>query len=259
MTSQPLSLKKKLWLLIKFFSILIFLIFNLVVVFGYTWNLFLSVKEVNFLGYPIDKQSTLKKLALEKKSILFLDTQELEEKLKNPTTKIQLKKFLPYFIHVSASKKEPLAYLQTGVKIFFLDAEHFPFPVSSFNNPYLPIIRFSESFYRDNQYLKIKDVLALREVQKALKLLEIIKKEQGDFPEEIFPKNHPIEIEIESPLNLLWRVPKDKEKISISLGHVFFELKIKTLSLLFVRLQKDWNRVKKIDARYSNKLIINYW
>ena len=81
-------------------------------------ELFTPVKKVKFVGYP-DKQSILKKLELEKKSILFLSTQDLEEKLKNPTTKIQLTKFLPYFV----SKKEPLAYLQIGKKSFFLDSE----------------------------------------------------------------------------------------------------------------------------------------
>ena len=150
MTSKFLSFKKTLWLFIKFFSILIFLLFNLVVIFSFTWNLFTPVKKVKFVGYPIDKQSILKKLELEKKSILFLSTQDLEEKLKNPTTKIQLTKFLPYFIHFSVSKKEPLAYLQIGKKSFFLDSEELAFPVAAFNNLNLPIIRFSKTFHKDN-------------------------------------------------------------------------------------------------------------
>ena len=58
-------------------------------------------------------------LLLELEYHLFLSTQDLEEKLKNPTTKIQLTKFLPYFIRFSVSKKEPLAYLQIGKKSFF--------------------------------------------------------------------------------------------------------------------------------------------
>ena len=119
MTPESLSLKKKLGLLVKFLFIFIFFVFNLVVIFNYTWNLFSPVKKVNFLGYPIDKSATLKKIKLEKKSILFLDTQDLEEKLTNPTAKIKLKKFLPYFINLSAAKKEPLAYIQQGTKIFF--------------------------------------------------------------------------------------------------------------------------------------------
>ena len=210
MTSKFLSFKKTLWLFIKFFFILIFLLFNLVVIFSFTWNLFTPVKKINFVGYPIDKQSTLKKLNLEKKSILFLDAQNLEKKIKNPITfNVQVQKFLPYYLRVTVFKKKPLTYLQRGDKIFFLDEEQFPFLVSTFNNPHLPIIRFSKSFHRDNQYLKIKDVLTLGEVQKALKLLEIIKKEQGNLLEEIFTKNYPIEIEIESPLNILW---KDFEK-----------------------------------------------
>ena len=181
MTSKFLSFKKTLWLFIKFFSILIFLLFNLVVIFSFTWNLFTPVKKVKFVGYPIDKQSILKKLELEKKSILFLSTQDLEEKLKNPTTKIQLTKFLPYFIHFSVSKKEPLAYLQIGKKSFFLDSEELAFPVSAFNNLNLPIIRFSKTFHKDNQYLKINDILALEEVQKTLKILKIIKKSKDIF------------------------------------------------------------------------------
>ena len=258
MTSKFLSFKKTLWLFIKFFSILIFLLFNLVVIFSFTWNLFTPVKKVKFVGYPIDKQSTLKKLELEKKSILFLSTQDLEEKLKNPTTKIQLTKFLPYFIHFSVSKKEPLAYLQIGKKSFFLDSEELAFPVSAFNNLNLPIIRFSKTFHKDNQYLKINDILALEEVQKTLKILKIINKKQGYFPEEVFAKNYPIEIEIENPLNILWFISLGKEKIPVSLGYNFFELKIKTLGLVLTRLEKDINRVKKIDARYADKLIINY-
>ena len=181
MTSKFLSFKKTLWLFIKFFSILIFLLFNLVVIFSFTWNLFTPVKKVKFVGYPIDKQSILKKLELEKKSILFLSTQDLEEKLKNPTTKIQLTKFLPYFIHFSVSKKEPLAYLQIGKKSFFLDSEELAFPVAAFNNLNLPIIRFSKTFHKDNQYLKINDILALEEVQKTLKILKIIKKSKDIF------------------------------------------------------------------------------
>ena len=58
------------------------------------------------MGYPIDKSATLKKIKLEKKSILFLDTQDLEEKLINPTTKIKLKKFLPYFINLEFLTKK---------------------------------------------------------------------------------------------------------------------------------------------------------
>ena len=92
-----------------------------------------------------DKKAILKKIELEKKSILFLDTQDLEEKFTNPTTKIKLKKFL-YFINLSATK-EPLAYLQQGTRIFFLDSEKFPFFL---HNPTLPIIRFSQSFHKEN-------------------------------------------------------------------------------------------------------------
>ena len=148
MTSKFLSFKKTLWLFIKFFFILIFLLFNLVVIFSFTWNLFTPVKKINFVGYPIDKQSTLKKLNLEKKSILFLDAQNLEKKIKNPITNVQVQKFLPYYLRVTVFKKKPLTYLQRGDKIFFLDEEQFPFLVSTFNNPHLPIIRFSKSFHR---------------------------------------------------------------------------------------------------------------
>ena len=101
MTSKFLSFKKTLWLFIKFFFILIFLLFNLVVIFSFTWNLFTPVKKINFVGYPIDKQSTLKKLNLEKKSILFLDAQNLEKKIKNPITNVQVQKFLPYYLRVT--------------------------------------------------------------------------------------------------------------------------------------------------------------
>ena len=180
----------------------------------------------------------------------------MEEKLTNPTAKIKLKKFLPYFINLSAAKKEPLAYIQQGTKIFFLDSEEFSFSVSAFNNPDLPIIRFSKSFYRDTQYLKIKDILTLVEVQKALKLLQVLRKKQGDFPEEIFTRNSLIEIE--SPLNILWIIILNKKELRISLGYEFFELKIKTLALIFNRLQQDLSRVKQIDARYSDKIILNY-
>ena len=171
----------------------------------------------------------------------------MEEKLTNPTAKIKLKKFLPYFINLSAAKKEPLAYIQQGTKIFFLDSEEFSFSVSAFNNPDLPIIRFSKSFYRDTQYLKIKDILTLVEVQKALKLLQVLRKKQGDFPEEIFTRNSLIEIE--SPLNIkdilkLWIIILNKKELRISLGYEFFELKIKTLALIFNRLQQDLSRVK---------------
>ena len=256
MTSKSLSLKTKLGLLVKFLFIFLFFVCNLVVIFNYTWNLFSPVKKVNFLGYPIDKSATLKKIKLEKKSILFLDTQDLEEKLINPTTKIKLKKFLPYFINLSATKKEPLAYLQQGTRIFFLDSEELSFSVSAFNNPDLPIIRFSKSFYRDTQYLKIKDILTLVEVQKALKLLQVLRKKKGDFPDEIFTRNSLIEIE--SPLNIIWIIILNKKELRISFGYEFFELKIKTLALIFDRLQQDLSRVKQIDARYSDKIILAY-
>ena len=128
MTSESLSLKKKLGLLVKFIFILIFLVFNIIVVFAYTWNLFSPVKKVNFLGYPVDKKAILKKIELEKKSILFLDTQDLEEKFTNPTTKIKLKKFLPYFINLSATKKEPLAYFNKEREFFFWIAKSFLLP-----------------------------------------------------------------------------------------------------------------------------------
>ena len=72
MTPESLSLKKKLGLLVKFLFIFIFFVFNLVVIFNYTWNLFSPVKKVNFLGYPIDKSATLKKIKLEKKNFCSL-------------------------------------------------------------------------------------------------------------------------------------------------------------------------------------------
>ena len=262
MTSESLSLKKKLGLLVKFIFILIFLVFNIIVVFAYTWNLFSPVKKVNFLGYPVDKKAILKKIELEKKSILFLDTQDLEEKFTNPTTKIKLKKFLPYFINLSATKKEPLAYLQQGTRIFFLDSEKFPFAVSAFNNPTLPIIRFSQSFHKENQYLRIEDILTLDEVQKTLVLLKIFKTEQANFPEAIFSRN--LLIEIENPLNIVWIIStnknkgKNRDKLFVDLGYNFFELKIKTLGLIFTRLQENFSKVKKIDARYADKIIITY-
>ena len=94
------------------------------------------------------------------------------------------------------------------------------------------------------------------EVQKALKLLQVLRKKKGDFPDEIFTRNSLIEIE--SPLNIIWIIILNKKELRISFGYEFFELKIKTLALIFDRLQQDLSRVKQIDARYSDKIILAY-
>lgn len=234
--------------IIKFSFILSFIIINIIVIITYFIHIFFPIKEVFFEGDLTKQQDIIDKLELKKKSVVDLDVEKINSFLENELylEEINFEVLSPYFLVLNIKQREPLAYLQNKNELFLVDRESFLFSTKE-KKIGLPIIYIDNSFLKEK--LTIGKILQINELTKSLELIQLIKKLNYSFLplEKIYINNM-----------LYFELVLKTEKISVFLNYDFMLENLFLLKIVLNKLENNLKDLKRIDARYLDKIIISY-
>ena len=228
-------------LLVQFLVIISFLLSSFFFVIFYGVKIFSVAKNIIFI--PIIEKEQEKTLLefFQDKSLLSLYWRKIPSITDNFFI-TQVEVYPPDTIRIYTKKRIALAYFIKNGKNFAIDAQGVVFFIEKKDTKELAKLFFSSE--------KFTDFFNTTEIKKVLELLEWITEHKH------FLEKNISSIFLEDSLNtILIFTPQN---LPILLGYNFFEEKMKNLTSIFVKLGSDFSNIKQIDARYQDKIILEY-